>query len=499
MWFECLGGSGGGTPVSVLDFSRIIEEGWDGDSGNASYTFDKAYDECLIALTYTRETTLSDTSYTLTLANGSYQVLYDSDVVVGTTTQERVVYLKVTNVQVGDILAMHNYGDLKTADIAEIVEGDIERTVKFVEVETSSTGGSDASITLHYFESGSDLDDVTKIYSQVNGRNNAYDFHNLVKLYYSSGAYSWVLEALYDVVYNDEIYRTGETIATWRYDTSVDFDIYKVLPLKYGNALYDTGTFTSATTQHGIVNINIGFKPDLVMVFMKLSGGSVDTVSYWEQGLSYAQTSAIWCLQPAENVAYEVTLGRTSGETGIQQITNSGFAYMSNGGTQGCTCRYIAVKYNGSLPENDKVYLFKDGAWKNQDILEISTNGTSISNNKLKCSGTFSGIVVSDVSGLDSRDTTYNLYVKLSNSNVSSVQDGRCNPTTNLADIIQYGTDRISYNNDGLTANTDYEFILSAITQTSGVFLGNSSGDGGDMYITEIWLEEIQDNLLIRS
>ena len=113
-----------------------------------------------------------------------------------------------------------------------------------------------------------------------------------------------------------------------------------------GNATVVTGTFTSASTQHGIVSVDIGLKPDLLMVFMKLTGGNDDTCSYWEKDASWSEDFAIWCLQPAEGSSYPVLLGRVDGETGIQQINNNGFSYMSNGwNTQGCTCRYVAIKY----------------------------------------------------------------------------------------------------------------------------------------------------------
>ena len=38
-----------------------------------------------------------------------------------------------------------------------------------------------------------------------------------------------------------------------------------------GNATKVEGTFTSASTRYGIVDVNVGFKPDLVMVFMPLT------------------------------------------------------------------------------------------------------------------------------------------------------------------------------------------------------------------------------------
>lgn len=106
-----------------------------------------------------------------------------------------------------------------------------------------------------------------------------------------------------------------------------------------------TGTFTSASTQYGIVTVSdVGFKPDLLMVFLPF--GSNDTCSYWEKYASWAETRAIWALMPAESVCYSVLLGRTSGETGIQAINDDGFSFMSKGAnTQGVECRYIAINY----------------------------------------------------------------------------------------------------------------------------------------------------------
>lgn len=111
-----------------------------------------------------------------------------------------------------------------------------------------------------------------------------------------------------------------------------------------GGAQISTGTFVSASSQYGIVDIDCGFKPDLVMVTLPF--GSNDTTSYWWKDASWAETSAIWALRPAENNVYVVALGRTTGETGIQQINDDGFSFMSNGGnTRGVACKYIAVKY----------------------------------------------------------------------------------------------------------------------------------------------------------
>lgn len=114
--------AGGGSIGNIGTPERIIEDKWDG-IGDTTYTFDKDIDKCLLVLTYTRETTLSDTQYALTLASGSYEVELDTGAIHGSTTYERVVYLLVSGIKVGDTLYMHNYGDLRTADIMEISQG----------------------------------------------------------------------------------------------------------------------------------------------------------------------------------------------------------------------------------------------------------------------------------------------------------------------------------------------------------------------------------------
>ena len=110
------------------------------------------------------------------------------------------------------------------------------------------------------------------------------------------------------------------------------------------NVQISNGTFTSATSQYGIVTVNCGFEPDLVIVSLPL--GDYDTTSYWWKESSMHSTLAIWDLLPAEWGQYMVNLGRSTGETGIQAMNNNGFSFMSNASnTQGVTCKYIAIKY----------------------------------------------------------------------------------------------------------------------------------------------------------
>lgn len=209
-----------------------------------------------------------------------------------------------------------------------------------MKVKTTSVSGYTASVQLTTYD---DVRDV--VYSTVMGESNAVVF-GAVRLYYDS---AWYLKAFTTCEYDGNAYNEGDLIRTWNFDVNVDMKIDYTEPAR-GNATMKQGTFVSASSQYGIVAVNCGFEPDLVMVKLPFTGG--DTTSYWEKGMSWAETKSMWNLYPVESVVYVVDLGRTTGETGIQAINNNGFSFMSNGGnTQGVTCEYIAVKYEVPQPQ----------------------------------------------------------------------------------------------------------------------------------------------------
>lgn len=127
------------------------------------------------------------------------------------------------------------------------------------------------------------------------------------------------------------------------------FDVLLSQKLNKGgnNVQVSEGNFTTAAEQYGIVDINCGFRPDLIIVALPF--GDDDTTSYWWKEASWAGQYACWNLFPAEWNVYFVELERLTGETGIQAINDNGFSFMSNGGnTQGIECKYMAVKYKGN-------------------------------------------------------------------------------------------------------------------------------------------------------
>lgn len=109
-----------------------------------------------------------------------------------------------------------------------------------------------------------------------------------------------------------------------------------------------TGSFTSASSGGQKVEVNCGFKPDLVMVDMEFGNGF--TRATYLSTAWYEETDhpiSVWDLRPMENVIYAITPGSVDGETGITDLTDTGFKYRSNGGnTLDKACTYTAIKFD---------------------------------------------------------------------------------------------------------------------------------------------------------
>ncbi len=112
-----------------------------------------------------------------------------------------------------------------------------------------------------------------------------------------------------------------------------------------GSSTEATGSFISGSTSQQKVEINCGFKPDYVEVIMEFGNGYTYANAYMESRGEYGKS--FWDLRPIEGACYEITLGSENGETGISDITNTGFKYRVNGGnTQNKACTYRAIKFN---------------------------------------------------------------------------------------------------------------------------------------------------------
>lgn len=103
-----------------------------------------------------------------------------------------------------------------------------------------------------------------------------------------------------------------------------------------------TGSFTSGANQYDKVEINCGFKPDYVIVKMAFRGGYSHAMYSGQDTWSFSY----WDLRPIENTGYLLTLGQATGETGISDITDTGFKYRVNASnTRSQACEYIAIKF----------------------------------------------------------------------------------------------------------------------------------------------------------
>lgn len=143
-----------------------------------------------------------------------------------------------------------------------------------------------------------------------------------------------------------------------------------------------------------------------------------------------------------------------------------------------------------SVGESGSGIVLFDGTWKNQDILEITPYLATITDGELVCSGLHCGIVVSDVTGLTSKYNPYQLIIEGYSASGFGMQAGRCNPTSDLNGIIQYGTNRITYTNDSIPLGS---FILHLIAASSsqGVFVGGAYTVSSTNYvITKIYLAQ---------
>lgn len=105
-----------------------------------------------------------------------------------------------------------------------------------------------------------------------------------------------------------------------------------------------TGSFVSGSERYAKVEVNCGFQPDYIEVAMDFGNNTHTCANYFKTSNGY-ETSR-WDLRPMEGAVYDIALGSTEGETGISDITSSGFKYRCNApNTQNAQCTYLAVKF----------------------------------------------------------------------------------------------------------------------------------------------------------
>lgn len=101
-----------------------------------------------------------------------------------------------------------------------------------------------------------------------------------------------------------------------------------------------SGTFVTGSTQYEKVEVNCGFRPDYIEVTLPFSSG--DTTAIYDASVS--TTTSTWEI-PQESNKYTIELGSVTGETGITDITDTGFKFRCNASnTRGVTCTFTASK-----------------------------------------------------------------------------------------------------------------------------------------------------------
>ena len=146
--------------------------------------------------------------------------------------------------------------------------------------------------------------------------------------------------------YVDEIYVYGGKVVQGIDGSIIDFtqitgsqtfDIMTKLNSGIGNT--DSGTFTTGTQQYDKVEVNCGFRPTYIQVILPFSNG--DTTATYDASVS--TTTSTWYI-PMESRTYTIDLGSAQGETGITDITDTGFKFRCNApNTRNVQCTYSAL------------------------------------------------------------------------------------------------------------------------------------------------------------
>lgn len=101
-----------------------------------------------------------------------------------------------------------------------------------------------------------------------------------------------------------------------------------------------SGTFVTGSAKYEKVEVNCGFRPDYIEVTLPFSSG--DTTAIYDASVS--TTTSTWKI-PQESNKYTIELGSVTGETGITDITDTGFKFRCNASnTRGVTCTFTASK-----------------------------------------------------------------------------------------------------------------------------------------------------------
>lgn len=132
------------------------------------------------------------------------------------------------------------------------------------------------------------------------------------------------------------------------------------------------GTFTTGSMQYQKVDVYCGFKPTYIKVILPFSNG--DTTAIYDASVSTTQST--WTI-PMEHRTYTIDIGSVTGETGITDITNTGFKFRCNApNTRNVECTFEAKTENPSI-----TVIFKESESKGEPTIELAYNSDFVNAN----------------------------------------------------------------------------------------------------------------------
>ena len=239
-----------------------------------------------------------------------------------------------------------------------------------------------------------------------------------------------------------------------------------------------TGSFTTGSTVDSVVEIDCGFEPDFIKVLMEF-GNSQTTAYYLKTGNEDNEEISVWDLRPTEGAIYQIfdPSAPVSNETGICEITATGFKYKAHGGnTTSKACTYQALKFqNGSTPKFDEDAFYQYGTWLHpEDMTMLVTGGAVDASGNLYFDSTTDICGVSTDDLIDEGKYKYVFFVRNMSSTTLTAQFGSCTPGYTTQQIIGTGQGRGGYSSASVAPGDRGVFVydINHAGGTSGVFAG---------------------------
>lgn len=239
-----------------------------------------------------------------------------------------------------------------------------------------------------------------------------------------------------------------------------------------------TGSFTTGSTTDSVVEIDCGFEPDFIKVLMEF-GNSQTTAYYLKTGNEDNEEISVWDLRPTEGAIYQIfePSGFVYNETGICEITATGFKYKAHGSnTTSKACTYQALKFqDGSTPKFDEDAFYQYGTWLHpEDMTMLVTGGSVDTSGNLYFDSTTDICGVSTDDLIDEGKYKYVFFVRNMSSTTLTAQFGSCTPGYTTQQIIGTGQGRGGYSSATVAPGDRGVFVydINHAGGSAGVFAG---------------------------